>query len=100
MMLMDVQRWVPFDRKTLNKYLAGKKANVSFSVNNYTDVLNGYSTVKDLTTLMELVYTSFTALTADQETYDVEISRLLPMLESRAKRSADYLLPSGCQDTL
>ena len=75
----------PFDRKTLNKYLAGKKANVSFSVNNYTDVLNGYSTVKDLTTLMELVYTSFTALTADQETYDVEISRALPMLESQAK---------------
>ncbi len=68
----------PFDNKTLKKYLAGKHAGVGFSVNNYNDVLNGSSTVKDLETLLQLVYTSFTNLNADQENYDNTIERVKP----------------------
>lgn len=71
----------PFDNKTLRKYLAGKRAGVSFSVNNYTDVLNGESTVKDFETLMQLVYTSFTNLNADEENYTINIDKVKPRFE-------------------
>lgn len=81
----EVSKMGPFDQKTLRKYLTGKKVALGFSVNGYTDVLNGYSTVKDLPTLMELVYTSFTDLTADQEAYDVAINRVRPSLENQEK---------------
>ncbi|MDE6532358.1 MAG: insulinase family protein [Muribaculaceae bacterium] len=85
-LLMDLafssSKMGPFDSKTLGKYLAGKKAGVGFSVNNYTDVLSGYSTVKDLPTLMELVYTSFTNLNADKSTYDVNVQKIYTSLKN------------------
>ncbi|MCH5224348.1 MAG: insulinase family protein [Muribaculaceae bacterium] len=74
-----------FDNKTLKKYLAGKKVGLGFAVNTYTDVLNGTSTVKDLPTLFELIYTSFTNLNADQDTYNANIDRYRPMLENAEK---------------
>lgn len=74
----------PFDTKTLNRYLAGKKAGVSFSINNYTDVLSGYSTIKDLPTLMELIYTSFTNVNADKDTYNVNLERVHNSLKNAA----------------
>ena len=74
-----------FDNKTLKKYLAGKNVALGFSVNTYTDVLNGNSTVKDLPYLFELIYTTFTNLNADQETYNVNMDRARPMLENAEK---------------
>lgn len=76
----EASKFGPFDTKTLKKYLAGKKASVEFDVNNYTDVLKGYSTVKDLPTMMELVYTSFTNINSDQETFDVNMQAARNML--------------------
>ncbi len=72
----------PFDVKTLKKYLAGKKADVAFSVGNYTDMLEGSSTVKDLPTLMELIYTAFTAVGADQAMYDVNIQQARTLMQN------------------
>lgn len=74
-----------FDNKTLKKYLAGKNVALGFSVDNFTDVLQGNSTVKDLPYLFELVYTSFTNVNPDKETYDVNINRFRPMLEMAEK---------------
>lgn len=74
-----------FDNKTMRKYLAGKKVGLSFSVNTYTDVLNGSSTVKDLPTLFELIYTSFTNLNMDEETFKVNMDRYRPLLENAEK---------------
>ncbi|MCH5230803.1 MAG: insulinase family protein [Muribaculaceae bacterium] len=74
-----------FDNKTLKKYLAGKNVSLGFSVNAYTDVLNGNSTVKDLPYLFELIYTSFTNLNADQETYNVNVERYRPLLANAEK---------------
>lgn len=61
----------PFDSKTLTKYLTGKNVSLTFSINSYTDILDGSSTVKDLKDLMELVYVAFTGISPDQTTYDV-----------------------------
>lgn len=66
----------PFDRKTFTKYLAGKQVGVEFGIGTYTDVLSGFSTVKDLQTLMELVYTSFTNIGEDQVAFDVAMESL------------------------
>ncbi len=66
----------PFDAKTLTKYLTGKQVGVGVGVNNYTDVVSGSSTVKDLPTLMELVYTAFTNVSEDQEAYNVALESL------------------------
>ena len=78
----------PFDTKTLSKYLAGKQAGVSFSVNAFTDVLGGSSTVKDLKVLMELVYTVFTDLGEDQATYNVNLDRSRVALQNAEKTPA------------
>ncbi len=75
----------PFDNKTLSKYLAGKQAGVGFSVNNYTDVVDGYSTVKDLPTLMELIYTTFTNVNEDKDTYGVTLDRARLNLQNAEK---------------
>lgn len=66
----------PFDTKTLDKYLAGKQVSINYNTGASVDQLTGRSTVKDLQTLMELIYTSFTNLGADQTTYDVDRENL------------------------
>lgn len=64
-----------FDRQTLKKYLAGKRASVSYSVGNTTNTIEGGCTVKDLPTMMELVYAAFTAVGADTVTYNTNIEQ-------------------------
>ncbi len=44
----------------MQKYLQGKQAHVDISLGNYTRDLSGTTTVKDLPTLMELIYASMT----------------------------------------
>lgn len=72
-------------RSTLEKYLAGKKASVDFDFSSTLNNLKGKSTVKDLKTLMELVYEYFTDLQPDQEAYDSEISSVLSILREQEK---------------
>ena len=74
-----------FDNKTMKKYLAGKNVALGFSVDTYQDILNGNSTVKDLPYLFELIYTSFTAVNPDQDTYTVNIDKARPGLELAEK---------------
>lgn len=53
----------------LTKYLQGKQAGVSGSVSEYYREVEGHSTVKDLPTLMEMIYATFTEFTISQEDY-------------------------------
>ena len=73
-----------FDTKTLTKYLAGKHVSLGYNMNARSNDLAGSSTVKDLETLLDLTYASFTALGADQATYDTELSRTISMLQAQA----------------
>ncbi len=75
----------PFDSKTLRKYLAGKQVGLDISIGNFTDALNGSSTVKDLPTLMELIYTAFTNVSPDQTTYDVAVENVKVALANADK---------------
>ncbi len=75
----------PFDNTTLTKYLAGKQARVSYSIGNTVNSINGYSTVKDLPTLMELVYAAFTDLNPDESTYNAQMDQARALLANRDK---------------
>ena len=81
-----------FDNKTLKKYLAGKNVSLSFSVSSYTDALTGNSTVKDLPYLFELIYSSFTNLNPDEDTYKVNMDRIRPSLENAEKNPQTIFL--------
>jgi zinc protease len=70
-----------FNNTMMNKYLAGKKVDFSISLGNKYNVIEGNSTKKDLTTLMELIYANFTDLRADEEQFNTEIQKAIPMLE-------------------
>ena len=54
--------------KDLQKYLQGKQCSVSLDFDSYTRDINGQSTPKDLPTMMELLYMTFTNfnITADE----------------------------------
>lgn len=80
----------PFDHTKLEKYLAGKKVSLSYSVGNTADILEGNSTVKDLPTFMELVYSSFTQLGADAEAYNTEIGKIRSLMANQEK-DANYV---------
>ncbi len=71
-----------FNQVTLNKYLAGKNVSLSYSIGNTVNTLDGSTTVKDLPTMMEMVYATFTALGADQSAYDAQIEQAKAFLKS------------------
>lgn len=64
-----------FDNVTLQKYLAGKKVSIDFTIGTKTTMLSGSSTVKDLPTLMELIYSSFAQLNPDAATFNNEMDK-------------------------
>ncbi len=53
----------------LQKYMAGKQASVSPSFDDYVRMFNGSTVTKDLTTLMELIYMTFTGLSITESDF-------------------------------
>ncbi len=72
-----------FDINMMKKYLAGKTVSLGYAVNNYTDVLEGNSSVKDFESLMEVIYAYFTALNPDEKTYQAQVDQLKPILANQ-----------------
>ena len=72
-----------FSATDLKKVLAGKNADASVSIGDYNQSVGGHSSVKDLETMMQLLYLQFTAVRKDETAYNALITRLkgiLPML--------------------
>lgn len=80
----------PFDNKTIARYLTGKNVKLDYGVGNFTDFFEGSSSVKDLPTLFELIYTSFTNINPNEENYDNSIARIIPQLEA-AEKSPEFI---------
>ena len=80
----------PFDNKTIARYLTGKNVKLDYGVGNFTDYFEGSSSVKDLPTLFELIYTSFTNMNPNEENYDNSIARIIPQLEA-AEKSPEFI---------
>ncbi|MCM1290617.1 MAG: insulinase family protein [Prevotella sp.] len=72
----------------MQRFLAGKKVSLGFDVANYTTLFNGKTTVKDLETLLSLIYASFTAVGSDEETYNAQIAAVRPSIANADKNPA------------
>ncbi len=80
----------PFDNKSIARYLTGKNVSMEFSIGQFTDNLKGASSVKDLPTLFELIYTAFTNISPNEESYNNYIARIIPQLAS-AEKSPEFI---------
>lgn len=67
----------------LQKYLAGKQAVVQPSLDSYNREIQGFSTPKDLPTLMELIYMSFTDVTMQPEEFTSLQTRYAGVLKNQ-----------------
>ena len=74
-----------FDMNQLGKALAGKQADISYSMDNNTSGFSGSSTKKDLETLMQLIYLNFTNIQPDPDTYNAILSRQANILANQEK---------------
>lgn len=74
-----------FTATELSKKLAGKQVSLSTSMGRYTEGMNGSSTPKDLRTLFELIYLSFTAPGKDVESYNSYIADMRTQLANAEK---------------
>ncbi len=66
----------------LKKYLQGKQVGVGLALNKYTRSLSGFSTVKDLPTLMELIYMNFLGYNITEEEFQTTQAKLLNDLQN------------------
>lgn len=69
----------------LSKALTGKIASVSPYINQYSEGMNGNSSVKDLETLLQLVYLHFTAPRKDDNSYGALLNMLKTSLANAEK---------------
>ena len=72
-----------FSATELQKATAGKQASANLSMNEYTDVVSGQSTVKDLETMFQLAYLKFTAITKDEKSYNQLMTQLETLLKNQ-----------------
>ena len=71
-----------FSAIDLPKVLAGKKVSVYPQINTYSEGMTGFSSPKDLETMMQLIYLYFTAPRADEEAFASEMQRTKAMLKN------------------
>ena len=84
-----------FSRNELNKALAGKQVDVSASIETYNDLVSGESTIKDLETMFQLTYLTFTDARKDEKAY----GQLKNMMEAQLK-SKDQVPEATMSDSL
>ena len=65
----------------LEKYLAGKKASISFSMDDAYESINGSSSVKDFETMLQMNYLLFTDVRKDEKTFEAQRSSLVSSLK-------------------
>lgn len=88
-----------YTRKALNKYLAGKKVSISYSTNSATETVSGSSNKKDLETLFQLNYLTFTDVRKDEQAFEATRSALASQL-STAANNPNYVLKDSIYATL
>lgn len=79
-----------FDNKAIVRYLTGKNVSLGYGVGQYTDYFEGESSVKDLPTLFELIYTAFTNINPNKEAYTNAIARIRPQFTA-AEKSPEFI---------
>lgn len=88
-----------FSTTDLRKNLSGKNADVKFSVAEYNERINGKSSVKDLETLMQLIYLNFTDIRKDGATYQSFVERFKGTLPTLSK-NPDFIFADSIMNTM
>lgn len=73
-----------FSAVELDKVLAGKKASVNFNIGNLTEAVNGNCSPKDLETMLQLTYLTFTAPRRDEDAFASYKNRTKAALQNQA----------------
>lgn len=72
-----------FSYNDLQKALAGKHVSITPSISDLSESMSGFSTIKDLETLLQLNYLYFTAPRRDEDAFKTFISLLETSLENK-----------------
>lgn len=82
---VEVSKLGNFDNNQLQKALAGKRVSSSYDFENFSSGFSGSSSVKDLETLMQILYLQFTSLQPDNELYAAYVGQMAAMLANNEK---------------
>jgi zinc protease len=82
--LIELSGIAGFDKITLDKMLSDKVFRLSPSIGQLRESFSGNSSVKDVETLLQMVYLYFTELRFDQSSYQSLMSRMAGILENKA----------------
>ena len=80
--VVETQGLGSYSKTDLPKVLAGKKVSISSSLGTITEAVNGSCSPKDLTSMMQLTYLSFTAPRADKDAFEGYLKKSKAMLEN------------------
>ncbi len=83
----------------LQKYLQGKQANVSLDLSSYYRTIKGITTVKDLPTLMELLYMTFVDFNITEDEFAATQSSISGVLANQ-ESTPEYLFSKGALSNL
>ena len=88
-----------YTRSNLEKYMAGKKASLSFSLTNDREKFSGTSVKKDLETLLQLNYLYFTDVRPDEKAFEASRSTYISHI-SMAKNNPDVAFRDSVKSTI
>ena len=88
-----------FTRTELNKYMAGRQANIRFNLNSATENISGNCVKKDIETLLQLNYLMFTDVAKDTAAFDALKSRLISQI-SLYQNNPSYIFRDSVYSTL
>ncbi len=81
--IIDMSGISEFDNVTLQKMLAGKVFSISPYLSELTEGFKGSSSVKDLQSLMEILYLYFTDIRVDEKSFSSYMTRIAGVLENK-----------------
>lgn len=82
---IEASKFGAFDNNKMRKFLSGKQVGISYSMTKGTHGTSGYSSVKDLETLLQLNYLYFTDIRPDQPIYDATVNQYRAILANQEK---------------
>lgn len=88
-----------FSANDLGKQLAGKNAGVMLEVNSYSNGMNGFSTPKDLETMLQLLYLNFTNPRFSKDDFNTAIGAYKAYVQNLTS-SPDYIMQMEATKTL
>lgn len=87
-----------FSNPDLAKFLSGKIANVNLRIADYTESIDGKSSVKDMETMFQLIYLKCTSPRKDESAFQSTVSRSKQQLELQ-KQNPQYLFIDSAYNT-